>query len=109
MQGTPCHIPLKAIAIFYQGRKQGTSEDAARLVSMLRQRGYEVLSIDIRNEGEEPEAVSSQGELTTSLKGYDLVMGLGGDGTIVHASRICAAADVAILRVKSGPLGFLKE
>ncbi len=100
---------MKAIAILYQGRKQGTSEDAARLVSMLRQRGYEVLSIDIRNEGEEPEAVISQGELTTSLKGYDLVIVLGGDGTILHASRICAAADVPILGVNFGRVGFLTE
>jgi NAD+ kinase len=100
---------LKAIAIFYQGRKQGTSEVAAQLVPLLRERGYEVLSIDIRDEGEGPLPAGGRGEPTTSLKGYDLVIVLGGDGTILHASRICAAADVPILGVNFGRVGFLTE
>ena len=100
---------MKAIAIFYQGRKQGTSEVAAQLVPLLRQRGYEVLCIDIRDEGEESLPGRGRGEPATLLKGYDLVIVLGGDGTILHASRICAAADVPILGVNFGRVGFLTE
>ena len=100
---------MKAIAIFYQGRKQGTSESAAQLVPLLRQRGYEVLCIDIRDEDEGPSSAGGRGEPATLLKGYDLVIVLGGDGTILHASRICAAADVPILGVNFGRVGFLTE
>jgi len=100
---------LKAIAIYYQGRKQGTSEVAAHLAPMLQQRGYEVHSIDIRNEGEEPGAIGRCGEAGTMLNGYDLVIVLGGDGTILHASRLCAPADIPILGVNFGRVGFLTE
>jgi NAD+ kinase len=100
---------LKAIAIFYQGRKQGTSVAAAQLAPMLRQQGYEVRSIDIRDEGEEPAVTGGYGEAATMLKGYDLVIVLGGDGTILHASRICAPADIPILGVNFGRVGFLTE
>jgi len=71
---------LKAIAIFYQGRKQDTSEVANRLIPFLQQQGHEVRVVDIRFEGEETP--------DPSLKGYDLAIVLGGDGTILHAARI---------------------
>ncbi len=100
---------MKAVAIFYQGRKQGTSEAAAQLAPMLRQWGHEVRSIDIRDEGEEPAVTERYGEAATMLKGYDLVIVLGGDGTILHASRICAPADIPILGVNFGRVGFLTE
>jgi len=46
-------IVVKAIAIFYQGRIQDTSEVVTQLVPALEQQGYEVRSIDSRYEGEE--------------------------------------------------------
>ncbi len=61
---------MKAIAIFYQGRKQDTSEAAAQLVPLLRQRGYEVLCIDIRDEDEEPLPAGSRGDPATLLVGF---------------------------------------
>lgn len=92
---------MKAIAIFYQGRKQDTSDVAKRLIPHLQQQGYEVRSIDTRYEGEETP--------DPSLKGIDLAIVLGGDGTILHAARICAFADVPIIGVNFGRVGFLTE
>jgi NAD+ kinase len=100
---------LKAIAIFYQGRKQDTSEVASQLAPMLQQQGYEVRSIDLRDEGEEPAVISGQGQQTPWLKGCDMVIVLGGDGTILHAARLCAIADIPILGVNFGRVGFLTE
>jgi NAD+ kinase len=92
---------LKAVAIFYQGRKDATSEVANRLIPLLQQQGHEVRAVDTRYEGEET--------TDPSLKGYDLALVLGGDGTILHAARICAYAGIPIVGVNFGRVGFLTE
>ena len=89
------------IAIFYQGRKQDTSEVAFHLTRTLRQQSYEVRTIDIRDEGQET--------ADQSLNGCDLALVLGGDGTILHAARLCAFADIPIVGVNFGRVGFLTE
>jgi NAD+ kinase len=92
---------LKAIAIFYQGRKEATSEVADRLIPILQQKGLEVRVVDTRYQGEDmPDP---------SLKGYELALVLGGDGTILHAARLCAFAWIPILGVNFGRVGFLSE
>ncbi len=58
-------------------------------------------SIDTRTEGEEAP--------DPSLKGYELAIVLGGDGTILHAARICAFVDMPIIGVNFGRVGFLTE
>jgi NAD+ kinase len=94
-------IVLKAVAIFYQGRKAAPSEAAQQLVPFLKKLGYEVRSIDTRIEEEEgPDA---------SLQGFELAIVLGGDGTILHAARICALANIPIVGVNFGRVGFLTE
>jgi len=92
---------VKAIAIFYQGRKQDTSAVAAKLAAYLKEHSYEVLNIDIRNEGEE--------QPVPSLQGCELAIVLGGDGTILHAGRICAFTHTPILGINFGRVGFLTE
>jgi len=92
---------LKAVAIFYQGRKEAPSEAAQQLIPLLRKHGYEVRTIDSRSEGEVTPDLS--------LKGFELAIVLGGDGTILHAARICAFADIPIVGVNFGRVGFLTE
>ena len=92
---------MKAIAIFYQGRKEATSEVANRLIPLLQQQGHEVHVVDTRFEGEERPDLS--------LKGYGLALVLGGDGTILHAARLCAVAGIPIVGVNFGRVGFLSE
>jgi NAD+ kinase len=92
---------VKTIAIFYQGRKTDTSAFAAKLAPKLRQSGHEVRIVDTLNEGEEcPE---------TSFQGCDIVLVLGGDGTIVHTARVCACAEIPIVGINFGRVGFLTE
>ncbi len=92
---------MKAVAIFYQGRKEAPSEAAQQLIPLLQEHGYEVRSIDSRSEGEETPDLS--------LKGFELAIVLGGDGTILHAARICAFVDIPIVGVNFGRVGFLTE
>lgn len=89
------------ITVFYQGRKQDTSDAANQLVTFLRHWGHHVRILDTRHEGEE--------KPDPSLSGCDLVIVLGGDGTILHVARLCALADVSILGVNFGRVGFLSE
>lgn len=92
---------MKTIAVFYQGRKQETSSVAAQLAPTLQKQGYEVRIIDIRGEGENVE--------DTSLRGCDMVIVLGGDGTILNAARVCSYLNVPMLGVNYGRVGFLTE
>ncbi len=92
---------MKALAIFYQGRKQNTSAVAEKLDVYLKERGYEVRNIDIRREKEE--------QPDPSIKGCELAIVLGGDGTILHAARICAFTHTPILGIDFGRVGFLTE
>lgn len=92
---------MKTIAIFYQGRKQDTANFASELVPTLQQQGYIVHAIDIREEGQE--------QVNPSFKRCDLALVLGGDGTIVHAARLCSRLDIPIVGIDFGRVGFLTE
>ncbi len=89
------------IAVFYQGRKEDTSEVANQVVTQLRQHGHEVRIIDTRYEAEETP--------DPRIKGCKLAIVLGGDGTILHAARITAFVDIPIIGVNFGRVGFLTE
>ena len=47
--------------------------------------------------------------LSKQLKGTDLLISLGGDGTLVRLARLTAGADIPILGVNLGRVGFLAE
>jgi len=91
----------KAIALLYQGRKQDTQELAHWIAPQLQAEGHDVRVIDMRDEDEE--------QADYRLEGCDFVMVLGGDGTILHATRLCAPVNVPILGVNFGRVGFLTE
>ena len=91
----------KAIAILYQGRKQNTSELAHQIAPQLQAQGHEVRIIDMRHEGEE--------QSNCRLDDCDFVLVLGGDGTILHATRLCAQANIPLVGVNFGRVGFLTE
>ena len=55
------------------------------------------------------ESAWEEGATTAHLPNVDLLITLGGDGTLLRAARMGAAHDVPMLGVKMGRLGFLAE
>ena len=101
---------MKTIAIFYQGRKQDTARFANQLVTRLQREGHQVRVVDISKEEAQEGANEEQVDCDNSLlQGSDLVLVLGGDGTIVHAARMCARIGVPIVGIDFGRVGFLTE
>jgi NAD+ kinase len=80
-------------------------EAARALSAWLRERGREVRIEDVGDTG--------HGELTVPgaelARWAELVVVLGGDGTLIHAASLLAGRQVPILGVNLGSLGFMTE
>jgi NAD+ kinase len=77
------------------------------LLNWLAEHGYKVI-VDAETAGYiEGQEVVPRAEIAS--KPLDLVIVLGGDGTLLSAARVTAAIDVPLLGVNLGSLGFLTE
>ena len=61
----------------------------------------------LRAEGVESELAPDRAAKVDDISSFDLVVSLGGDGTLLRAARIVTGADVPLLGVSYGHLGFL--
>jgi NAD+ kinase len=87
----PCPVP-KVVGIVHKVTSAEASETALFVGQFLRNKGVEVVT-------DEPEVA----------RAADLVVVLGGDGTLIHAASILAGRPAPILGVNMGSLGFLTE
>ena len=94
------HAPAHTVGIVYQERSQAAHEMAERLATQLRQAGREVWLSAL---------LKGAGVCIDCLPGTDVVLVLGGDGTILSAARMCASDCIPILGVNFGRVGFLTE
>jgi NAD+ kinase len=81
---------MVALARHLVGRGRRVRADAAAVVD------FAGLPVDLRAEAD-------------LLDGVDLVVAVGGDGTMLRASRLAAAAGIPLLGVNRGRLGFLAD
>jgi Predicted sugar kinase len=91
--------PFNAIGILYHPMKPESLVLGERMVEFLREQGRTVWS---GSAWDEPAALAQVAEL-------DLLITLGGDGTILRAARVGSHYGVPILGVRLGRIGFLAE
>jgi NAD+ kinase len=92
--------PLRTVGILYRDRSDGATELAGMLATHLRTTGRVVWSA-LLAKGEQP--------AEPRLRGTDVVLVLGGDGSILTAARMCSPLGIPILGVNFGRVGFLTE
>ena len=91
METLPCPVPRR-VGVVAKKTSAEASETVHYVERFLRGKGVDVLL--------------EEGEVG---RGADLVVVLGGDGTLIHAARLLGARAVPILGVNMGSLGFMTE
>lgn len=98
---------MRRVAIIAKPQKQELKRILPELVLWLRAHGYEPIL------GEEAGAYTQEGLILPRhdlpAENPELVIVLGGDGTLLAAARVFAKTGVPILSVNLGSLGFLTE
>lgn len=98
----PATEPVRCVGILHHPRKPDSLILAEEMAAWLQERGCTAWLGSAWNE----DAVHARLE---AAPGLDMLVTLGGDGTILRAARVGARFGVPILGVKMGRLGFLAE
>jgi NAD+ kinase len=91
---------FQRIAVVYHPKLVGADEEAHQISSYLQEQGLYVISDSLADE-------SLHERLQTG--GFDLLIALGGDGTMLRAGHLCGPSNIPILGVNQGRFGFLME
>src|SRR5579872_1590595 len=98
---------MKTVAIISKPAKPELEKFMPELVAKLAERGYKAL-LDPESAAYAAGHPVIQRESIAAAK-PEFVIVLGGDGTLLAAARVVAAAEIPILAVNLGSLGFLTE
>jgi NAD+ kinase len=98
---------LKRIALLTTPERKKALSAVRQITSILEKRGLEVRVAEREAEALGIEQLSCQEE--ELVEGADLIIAVGGDGTMLTAARMAAPHDVPVLGVHVGGLGFLTE
>ncbi|MFI4914253.1 MAG: NAD(+)/NADH kinase [Steroidobacterales bacterium] len=99
---------IRTCALVGRFQDQRVAECAAALIPELRARGLQVL---VPADGTAATAPADAQVTATSdlLQRSDLVIAIGGDGTLLHAARMVADREIPLLGINRGRLGFLTD
>jgi NAD+ kinase len=98
---------VKRVAIYPNLGKPACAAEVRRLTAWLKRRGLEVLTPS--DGAPRPAGLGGPAFTGSQLRGVDLVVVLGGDGTLLSAARAIYPRRVPILGVNFGGLGFLAD
>lgn len=94
--------PMKRVSICYHPAVIGAEAMTDRLRTVAEANGADTLVTALSRDGDDR-------ELGSQLPGSDVLVCVGGDGTVLHASGIASQAGVPVFGVRMGRLGFLAE
>ena len=89
--------------------KKGAYETSLRAVKILSELDMQILMECSLSRLYKDENIIFFGSEYTMLKSCDMVLTIGGDGTIIHAARKSAPLDKPLLGINTGRLGFVAE
>ena len=93
------------IALVLHPTRESSAEIAGKVATAAVERGFDVLIAD--SEAHRlPAAIPVPFDATLDA---DFIVAVGGDGTVLQAARLARAADLPILGVNAGTVGFLAE
>jgi NAD+ kinase len=95
---------LRRVGLVLHGGRPGALEASRSIAAWMRERDVVVRCLE--GEWDGADEISPQAGFAVGL---DLVVSVGGDGTLLRAAELANAADVPLLGVKVGRLGFLTE
>jgi NAD+ kinase len=97
--GHQSRIP-QSIAIVYHPQLPQADSEAVQIAAFLQERGIHHAIGTLDN--------ADLGQQLTACE-FELMIALGGDGTMLRAGRFCAPLDIPIMGVNMGHFGFLYE
>lgn len=92
--------PIQKIAVVAHPRVPEAREEAVQIAGMLEDAGVAVALGLLTDESIEQRVISGE---------FDLLVALGGDGTMLRAGHLCGPSGIPILGVNQGRFGFLME
>ena len=99
---------FKTVALWGRLGEQSFTEPAQQILTHLRKRGITVLA-SVTSDAARSLADATHVDEREIADRADLVVAIGGDGTLLHAARSVAARDVPLVGINRGRLGFLTD
>src|SRR5512143_2342442 len=99
---------FKTVGLWGRLSEQAVAEPALQVLKQLKKRGVQLFA-SIESDGNDAFGEATRVAERDLVPAVDLVVAVGGDGTLLHAARHVAGRDVPLLGVNRGRLGFLTD
>jgi NAD+ kinase len=97
---TDQHSTFRHIAVITHPRLPDTAQEGQSVAAYFQEQGIPTTQFSFYDE--------EMGD-RISAEGFDLVVAIGGDGTMLRAGHLCAPTGIPILGINMGRFGFLME